>query len=258
MTVQMLSVPIGTIIDFAGPSTPVGYLECDGSAVSRTTYDKLFDVIGTTWGTGDGSTTFNLPDLCGRTSIGRTNNPNSDNPNPSPNPHVAHTDAANHSLGEHTGGDERLHKHSHSLTRTTNVGISDHSATACSRTTDVGLSNNHNVSQQPAFSTESNGGHQHGIKYSNTGASGSARAIMNSGSSSTTSAITSSNGGHSHTVTRTADVKLYAHGITQPAFKTPTLSHTITQPVFSANDQGSGSAQNMPPYATVRKLIRAA
>ena len=56
-----ISNPTGTIIAFAGNTLPNGYLLCDGSKVSRTTYKKLFDVIGTTYGKGDGSTTFNLP-----------------------------------------------------------------------------------------------------------------------------------------------------------------------------------------------------
>lgn len=54
---------IGFIKTFAGTTPPEGTLLCDGSAVSRDTYSELFDVIGTTWGEGDGSTTFNLPDL---------------------------------------------------------------------------------------------------------------------------------------------------------------------------------------------------
>ena len=63
-------VPIGTILDFAAATAPTGYLVCDGSAVSRTTYAALFAVIGTTWGAGNGSTTFNIPDFRGRTAIG--------------------------------------------------------------------------------------------------------------------------------------------------------------------------------------------
>lgn len=55
--------PIGTISSFGGASVPSGYLLCDGQAVSRTTYAELFAVIGTAFGTGDGSTSFNLPDL---------------------------------------------------------------------------------------------------------------------------------------------------------------------------------------------------
>lgn len=55
---------------FAGTVAPEGYLFCDGSAVSRTTYATLFDVIGTTFGAGDGSSTFNVPDLSGRVPLG--------------------------------------------------------------------------------------------------------------------------------------------------------------------------------------------
>ena len=55
--------PIGTIFAFAGNDIPSGYLPCNGSAISRETYADLFAVIGTTYGTGDGSTTFNLPNL---------------------------------------------------------------------------------------------------------------------------------------------------------------------------------------------------
>ena len=55
--------PVGSVKSFAGTSTPSGWLVCDGSAISRSTYANLFSVIGTTWGVGDGSTTFNLPDF---------------------------------------------------------------------------------------------------------------------------------------------------------------------------------------------------
>ena len=58
--------PTGSIIAFAGNALPAGYLLCDGSKVSRTTYKKLFDVIGTTYGAGDGTTTFTLPNLIDR------------------------------------------------------------------------------------------------------------------------------------------------------------------------------------------------
>lgn len=55
-------VQTGVIIPFAGTSVPTGYLLCNGAAVSRTDYANLFAVIGTLYGAGDGSTTFNLPD----------------------------------------------------------------------------------------------------------------------------------------------------------------------------------------------------
>lgn len=58
-------VDVGTVAAFAMASAPTGWLAADGSAVSRTTYSGLFTAIGTTWGAGNGSTTFNVPDLRG-------------------------------------------------------------------------------------------------------------------------------------------------------------------------------------------------
>lgn len=55
--------PAGTCLPFAGGSAPSGWLLCDGSAVSRSTYAALFAVISTSYGVGDGATTFNLPDM---------------------------------------------------------------------------------------------------------------------------------------------------------------------------------------------------
>jgi microcystin-dependent protein len=62
---QNLILPAGFLGEFGGLTAPDGWLLCDGSPVSRTTYADLFAAIGTTWGAGDGSTTFNVPDLRG-------------------------------------------------------------------------------------------------------------------------------------------------------------------------------------------------
>ncbi len=64
-------VPVGTVKPFAGTTAPNGFLFAYGQAVSRSTYADLFGVISTTYGTGDGSTTFNLPDLRGRVVAGQ-------------------------------------------------------------------------------------------------------------------------------------------------------------------------------------------
>ena len=69
--VQALLVPTGSVSSFAGTSEPTGWLFCYGQAISRTTYAALFAAIGTTYGSGDGSTTFNLPDLRGRVIAGQ-------------------------------------------------------------------------------------------------------------------------------------------------------------------------------------------
>ena len=62
--------PAGAIMQYAGSSAPTGWLLADGSAVSRTTYAALFAVISTTYGAGNGSTTFNLPNLKGKVPVG--------------------------------------------------------------------------------------------------------------------------------------------------------------------------------------------
>ena len=67
---------VGTIKPWGKATAPAGYLLCDGSAVSRTTYADLFAVVGTTYGTGDNSTTFNVPDLQGKFPQGKSGTTN--------------------------------------------------------------------------------------------------------------------------------------------------------------------------------------
>ncbi len=65
------AIPSGVMLPYGGATAPSGYLLCDGSAVSRTTYGNLFSAIGTAYGSGDGSTTFNIPDMQGAFPIGK-------------------------------------------------------------------------------------------------------------------------------------------------------------------------------------------
>lgn len=68
------NTPIGVILSFGGAEAPEGYIMCDGRAIPRTTYADLFAVIGTTYGSGDGSSTFNVPDLRDRVVQGANGN----------------------------------------------------------------------------------------------------------------------------------------------------------------------------------------
>lgn len=98
VTVKALdSLPIGAIIMTVIPSAVNGWIFCDGRAISRTEYSDLFDVIGTTYGAGDGSTTFNVPDMTGRVPVC-----------------LDGTDADFNVLGA-TGGSKELQAHSHTL-----------------------------------------------------------------------------------------------------------------------------------------------
>jgi microcystin-dependent protein len=69
-------IPTGTITPWSQATPPTGFLECNGAAVSRSTQAALFAIIGTTYGAGDGSTTFNLPDLTDRVAVHKSNNKN--------------------------------------------------------------------------------------------------------------------------------------------------------------------------------------
>jgi len=65
-------IPSGTIVPWSDSSIPSGFLECTGQAVSRSTYATLFGIIGTTYGSGDGSTTFNVPDLQDNVAVSKS------------------------------------------------------------------------------------------------------------------------------------------------------------------------------------------
>lgn len=96
-------IPVGSLVMFGGAAAPSGWLLCDGSAISRTTFADLFTAIGTAYGAGDGSTTFNIPDLRGRLPVGKGSNTSVD------------------SLGENDGAAEasRRPQHTHSVTPAT-------------------------------------------------------------------------------------------------------------------------------------------
>lgn len=67
---ESATIPVGTIMQFAGSTAPTNYMICDGTPISRSDYSDLFEIIGTTYGEGNGSTTFNLPNLKGKIPVG--------------------------------------------------------------------------------------------------------------------------------------------------------------------------------------------
>ena len=65
-------IPTATIVPWSSASVPTGFLECNGQAVSRSTYSALFAIVGTTYGAGDGATTFLVPDLQDNVAVGKS------------------------------------------------------------------------------------------------------------------------------------------------------------------------------------------
>lgn len=150
--------PTGTIIMFADDVAPTGYLECDGAAVSRTTYATLFALVGTTWGSGDGSTTFNLPDMRGEFVRGWDHGRGVDSGR-------SFASAQSESIGPHnhtattTGSTSSSGDHTHTLSHTQNSGgvVSDRYITSTSE--GVGTTN---------ATTSTNGAHTHTLTLSTT------------------------------------------------------------------------------------------
>lgn len=178
---------IGQIIQFSGNTVPSRFLVCDGSAVSRTTYSDLFDVIGTSFGNGDGSTTFNIPDLTNKVAIGTSYDhslgsyggesfhtltsaeipahthtvPEHGHANDIAmvTPELSHNITSQPSftyircnstvMGIQQYGNSYTGRANASMSRTTNVAITDHQATACTMSG--------GVTDCPAFDTETAG-----------------------------------------------------------------------------------------------------
>jgi microcystin-dependent protein len=138
-------VPAGAITAFGGASAPTGWLLCDGSAVNRTTYATLFALFSTTYGVGDGSTTFNLPDLRGRTIVGKGTN----------------LDTLGESDGLGVGSRTPKHNHGVGTLAVATAGGHGHAHTLA-----IGASGSH------SHGTDSQGSHSHGGNTSAGGASG--------------------------------------------------------------------------------------
>ena len=99
------TVPVGTIQSHSANTAPSGWLICDGSPISRTTYSDLYSIVGTTWGSGDGSTTFAIPDLRGWFMRGLNGGSGND------------PDAASRSGGDNVGSSQsyQLSAHTHGV-----------------------------------------------------------------------------------------------------------------------------------------------
>lgn len=217
--------PTGTVLTFAGSTAPDGWLLCDGSTVSRTTYARLFAVLSTTYGAGDGSTTFALPDMRGVYPRGAGTNGTANYGGV-----TGHTPAAG-VLG--SKGGQKTAKNG--LTNATSVTPSSGNRNQFDRTSGT-------VSSDHAHSTGDGGAHGHTIPSGNSISGGSnvyeRSSLSNNGANavSTNGVINHNHGGTgginaNHTHTTTWDGTFSVSGTT-PA---QTISgDTETTPAFLA------------------------
>lgn len=233
----------GVITAFGGSSAPTGWLLCDGSEVSRTTYADLFAVVSTTYGAGDGSTTFALPNLKGKVPVGKD---------------ASQTEFD--TLGE-TGGAKTvtldttmIPSHQH------NVSEYTHSVTSGS----TDLAHTHTFSGTVAGDgahthSVTDPGHQHPINYSGrtSGTTGGYGVIDGTGHTGTfiqtgsaTTGISLASSTHSHTYS----------GTTSAASISMSHSHTVSVTAHAAKNTdatGGGSAHNnLQPYLVVNYIIK--
>lgn len=177
-SVQPSVFPVGILQMFAGSTAPVGWLLCDGSNISRTTYASLFSVIGTTYGVGDGNTTFTLPDCRGRVPMGTgqgsglTNRPLGSTAG-SENTTLAVANLPSHTHGfTPTGSLNTESSHTHG---SANAGSHGHTSNN-SLLMYVGAGGGANLSAGSTYqiynlnaTIQNNGDHSHGSTNSNTG-----------------------------------------------------------------------------------------
>jgi microcystin-dependent protein len=231
--------PSGTIKIYAGVDEPNGYLICDGRAVSRTTYADLFAAIGTRYGSGNGSTTFNIPNLKGKVIVGYDS-----------------ADASFNTLGK-TGGSK-----THTLTisempsHTHTQNAHNHIQNPHNHT---GSSGNQSTSHTHSGTTSSAGSHGHTgrFKYFNGMTSGSdwavLRRVVSEDSYDGTVTITHTDAGaHTHTMTTGNQSASHNHTITINNTTPTNVATTAT----NNNTGGGGAHNNLQPYIVFNYIIK--
>ena len=213
-------VPCGSIVNYSGDSSPNGWLICDGSEISKTTYSNLFSVIGTKYGSASNINNFKLPDLgerlpigykSGTNNLGNTGGNNSITLNTTQMPSHTHMGTSEASgTHTHTGTSDASGAHIHTGTSDTN-GSHSHTITDPGHThsqTTINDDFNNSGSNPPGFSSDSAGSRTwNNISTATTGIS------INENGSHSHAFTTASNGSHNHAFT-TASNGSHIHAFT--------------------------------------------
>ena len=158
----LVGITTGSVIPWSDSSIPTGFLDCNGAAVSRSTYADLFATIGTTYGSGDGSTTFNLPNLQDDIVMGRS--PTKALASTGGANTVTHTGNASGNTGNRTIGNPTRAPHSHP----DGGGRGSANQTGISSGPSTGAAGNSNTGNRGG-----NGGHNHPLSVSFSGSASS-------------------------------------------------------------------------------------
>jgi len=209
----------GVVKMFAGETAPAGYLECDGSAVSRTTYSDLFTAIGELHGQGNNTTTFNLPDLRGYFVRGWDHGATND-------PDVATRAAATTggAEGDHIGSVQTptMSSHIHAISLASGNQSGDHAHTISANTGGQSATHTHNVGWVGAATGGSNAGANY--SYIADGATTVQQQATSVGSADHTHAVSATSGGvssnHTHTTAGDSAATGNAANDTRPKNKT--------------------------------------
>jgi microcystin-dependent protein len=242
---------IGAVVGFAGSAAPAGWLLCQGQLISRTTYAALFAVIGTTYGVGDGTTTFGLPDARGRVILGVSGGHALASTGGSETAAgLAHTHP-----GSHSHGHAHTHSHAHTGAAHTHPGSHSHGAgtLAIAHDHDVDINHTHGAftsggentfaatfSTYPAATTNVSHNHQVTITAlgTNTKTTGAAAHVSRSGSTDADTGAPAA----SYTGSSGTDASAASTGTTDPDSNAPAASY-------------GGTIATLPPYLALNALI---
>jgi len=221
--------PIGMITAYAGSTAPTNWQLCYGQAISRTTYASLFAVISTTYGVGDGSTTFNLPDLRGRTVAGLDNMGGTD---------AGRLSTAN-TLGTTTGAETvtltsaqsgvPAHSHANTVTNnavTTGAGSSHSHGNTLTGTTTF-ASNGHTHVETNAYTTGYQANNGNAFTLGGTVSNGSVSSGGNS-AAATVGISNAAEAAHTHSVTSNVTISNVNNTAANAASATNIMQPTMT------------------------------
>jgi len=228
-------VPVGTVVAFAGASAPEGWLLCDGSAVSRTTYANLWAVLSSTYGNGDGSLTFNLPDAKGRSVLGAG----------------AGSGLTTRTIAG-TGGTETVtltaaqsgttaHGHSNTISASTGTVSSDHVHNA-----------NHGHTASSGGASNSGASHNHALPRAFIGQAGTNRLVVSANPTDNGINVYSNSADHTHTITVDGN-NFNTGGISANHTHSVTISGGVST---STAASASESHNNMHPFLVLNYIIK--